>query len=320
MKRKLLRCLLRNRVTRAVLNVAYNMLSYQKRADFIGYADVFSIGEIINRRELYSFWRVEFMGNLIRMPMSNWPQALTIAAYDPEIVEFYEWVITDRMVDVFVDIGANCGTHSFLFASQGIRAIAVEPNHWCARFIGSVCEHNNFWFMKPEILEFAVGDKAEITFLFFPPEKSWLGIVGENREKAFEHKIASDPSCPKLKRDDPMTREQVRLIRLDDSELFRYGRPKKTLLKIDVEGMEFEVLSGGITFIATFRPIILFECFDSQVNRECIYRLLGSLNYRIFPLPFNPLVCFSEESRFVTSAGTNFVACPNDRNFTSKVL
>ena len=42
---------------------------------------------------------------------------------------------------------------------------------------------------------------------------------------------------------------------------------KKVLLKVDVEGFEFEVLKGAKNFIKKYRPIILIEVWNEDTKK-----------------------------------------------------
>ncbi|MBK9593251.1 MAG: FkbM family methyltransferase [Crocinitomicaceae bacterium] len=56
---------------------------------------------------------------------------------------------------------------------------------------------------------------------------------------------------------------------------------KNILLKIDVEGAEFDVLTGGINFIKTHKPEIILathDCHVPGIESKCL-RLLQQLNY-----------------------------------------
>jgi len=59
-------------------------------------------------------------------------------------------------------------------------------------------------------------------------------------------------------------------------------------IKIDVEGMEYDVILGGIKTITKCLPILLFEtslCDDEQVERtQKVVNLLADLNYTFFRL------------------------------------
>jgi FkbM family methyltransferase len=68
------------------------------------------------------------------------------------------------------------------------------------------------------------------------------------------------------------------------------GLPRIDLIKIDVEGMECDVLSGGRAAIAAFRPLLYVEN-DREERSEELVSLLASLGYRMFwhlPPLYNP--------------------------------
>jgi hypothetical protein len=64
--------------------------------------------------------------------------------------------------------------------------------------------------------------------------------------------------------------------------------PRLNFLKIDVEGMEFEVLSGARELLRRFKPKVYFESsMDFEIYRRAPVRkaaaeLLGEMGYRFF--------------------------------------
>ena len=78
----------------------------------------------------------------------------------------------------------------------------------------------------------------------------------------------------------------VPLVTIDDS--FKYNRLK--LIKIDVEGMEADVVQGAKRVIETFRPVLYVENDRMDKSPELI-RLIRSLGYRLWwdlPPLFDP--------------------------------
>jgi hypothetical protein len=77
----------------------------------------------------------------------------------------------------------------------------------------------------------------------------------------------------------------VPLVMLDDYEL-----SSLRLLKIDVEGMELNVLNGARRTIAAHRPLLYVEN-DRQQNSEALIGTIMELGYRLYwhlPPLFNP--------------------------------
>lgn len=48
-----------------------------------------------------------------------------------------------------------------------------------------------------------------------------------------------------------------------------------TAVKIDVEGVELDVLAGGRHFFRTIRPIVLIESFEDSDKVESFFHSLG---------------------------------------------
>ena len=70
--------------------------------------------------------------------------------------------------------------------------------------------------------------------------------------------------------------EAVPVIPLDSVAL-----PSLRLIKIDVEGMEIEVLSGARRIIASHRPLLYVEN-DREENSQRLMRLIHELGYRMW--------------------------------------
>jgi FkbM family methyltransferase len=69
--------------------------------------------------------------------------------------------------------------------------------------------------------------------------------------------------------------QEIRMLKLDSLALDRVD-----LVKVDVEGMETEVLAGGTGLIARHRPILLVEWIKSP--KEQLRGMLEGLGYRVF--------------------------------------
>jgi FkbM family methyltransferase len=81
------------------------------------------------------------------------------------------------------------------------------------------------------------------------------------------------------------TGEPVPVVRLDD-----YQMPSLRMLKIDVEGMETEVLRGASQTIKKHRPVLYVENDRAEKSADLI-RLITELDYQLFwhlPMLFNP--------------------------------
>lgn len=82
--------------------------------------------------------------------------------------------------------------------------------------------------------------------------------------------------------------EKVAYIKLDDFDFKRLD-----FIKIDVEGMEKEVLLGTIKHIQAFKPILQIEIIKS--NHEEIIHILQDFDYEIFNLGINILAIYKAD-------------------------
>jgi FkbM family methyltransferase len=81
---------------------------------------------------------------------------------------------------------------------------------------------------------------------------------------------------------------KVPLVSLDSLELERLD-----LVKIDVEGMEMEVLRGGRNLLARYHPIMIIEIIKS--NRPELEAFVAELGYRVFNIGINILAVHASD-------------------------
>ncbi|REK11389.1 MAG: FkbM family methyltransferase [Planctomycetota bacterium] len=169
--------------------------------------------------------------------------------------------------NIVVEIGANIGAHTLFFAQQVTKTgavIAFEPQRilfqtLCANMaLNSVS--NTYCFQQ------AVGAKSgaiKIPPLDYTKDNNFGGLALGSYEVG----------------------EQVPLSALDD-----FGFPGCHFLKIDVEGMEKDVLEGARNFISRFKPVLYVENDRAEKSNELV-RLIDSLSYKMYwhrPPYYNP--------------------------------
>jgi FkbM family methyltransferase len=172
-----------------------------------------------------------------------------------------------RPGNIVVDVGANIGTHTLFFAQavgRGGLVYAFEPQRivfqtLCANLaLNSIT--NVFCYQA------ALGEAPGTVLV--PP----LDYAQPNNYGSLE--LGTHTAG-----------ERVSVWRLDDLEL-----PSCRLIKVDVEGMELQVLRGAAGMIGRHQPILYVEN-DRPHNSLELERYIESLGYEMYwhlPALFNP--------------------------------
>lgn len=147
------------------------------------------------------------------------------------------------------DIGANVGLFSFAAASLGAQVVAVEADTWLAGLLHRSALLNK---LPVTVLPAAASARQTITTLYLS-----------------EQGRASNSLCG-----DGIAQTVIAVTL--DSLLDHFPAPQ--VLKIDVEGMEYAVLSGAQRVLAA-RPHIFCEV---TAHHEAIGKLLQDADYSFY--------------------------------------
>ena len=166
-----------------------------------------------------------------------------------------------------IDVGCHKGE-----VLEWMIQFAPQGNHWGFEPIPSMAQKLKEKFLSPQvsIKELALSDSNEKTsFHWVKNAPAYSGL--KRRTYALEH--------PEIERID------VQCARLDDVCTL----PKVDLIKIDVEGGEWQVLKGGENIINRDHPDIIFELGKGssefyQTTPEMIFDFFDNKGYQLFPL------------------------------------
>lgn len=164
-----------------------------------------------------------------------------------------KWLRANLKPDwVVVDVGANVGYHTVLFANLCKYVYAFEPAEETYDLLKTNCQlHSNIYFYK-----YALSNKTGVTKLFRNPTCSGDHSLIESSERT-EY-------------------ESIHLRQLD----FLINE-KIDFVKIDVQGGECEVLEGGLEIIKKHKPILMVE-FEGDITR--LKKMIEDLGYDIFSI------------------------------------
>lgn len=163
-----------------------------------------------------------------------------------------------------IDAGANVGLFTIpLAASVGAtgRVLAFEPTAETARRLQENVERNRL--DNVTVVEAALGARRG------------RGTLSIHADGAYNSLTPAGST----------QRAEIRVDRLDDV-WEEAGRPEVSVLKVDVEGSELDVLAGGTALLRAARPAVLVEAAESSRAIE-VRELLRSYDYvRALPSGF----------------------------------
>ena len=154
---------------------------------------------------------------------------------------------------IVYDIGANIGYHTLAFSTKAKHVLSFEPNP------------QNFALLTKNVeglknvygLQAAVGEKS-----------------GRLRCSDFDPSVEGNFGHVVVREEGEI---DVPVISLDEYK----DLPVPDLIKIDVEGMEYQVLMGMKSIITRRKPAIYYEAHETKELPE-IFDLLKPLNYRLY--------------------------------------
>lgn len=201
---------------------------------------------------------VKYKGNQFRFAVNDPDDVIQMNHvrghfYEIEELEYLKTVIPPK--SIVVDIGANIGNHSIFFGLVCNAEIVIpfEVNEDAIRLLKRNVAINDAENIKLDYVGFALG-KAD-GFVSKQPLKQMHNLGATTF-------VTSDEET------------QYRVKKLDS--VLTQVRPN--FIKIDVEGMEFDVLEGASETIRKNRPILFVEVRERDLDRY--FDLMKAINYR----------------------------------------
>ncbi len=144
-----------------------------------------------------------------------------------------------RQGDVILDVGAHIGTFSVPFARAAApdgRVTAFEP----------VADHVEL--LRRNIAANELADAIDVV----------PSAVARRDTELFVRRVDGNSGATSFSRESGEAVDDLDVVTLDDWWRSR-GRPPVNVVKIDVEGMEFDALASGREMVAARRPLVDFE-------------------------------------------------------------
>lgn len=225
----------------------------------------------------------------------------------------YHMQLMLREGDTVLDVGANLGCYTVAMAEAvgpTGKVLAFEPYRWLHQLVTANVALNGLTNVWP--VQAALGRSSESLSLL-PPQLRFFSSPGGVRVARQAEHFEGKPQQEAFQLYDLLAHEAevVRVARLDDllldeAEGRRWGLPVPftgvRLIKIDVEGMEAQVLEGAMAVLRTFKPIVWAEnnaYFDSNGKDVEFLSLMAEVGYACSKVESAPtdLLCTDAEGK-----------------------
>ncbi len=240
-----------------ILNKTISDKNYQNLAFFYGLMKTLYVSVFFRKRR---FIKINSGGFKIMVdPKNGYTDKMLYleGSRDKYVTDVLDKFLTNG--SIFVDIGMNIG-YETLWGSKLVgetgRVVSFEPLYFLVEQVKESLAVNNFKNVK--IVNKALGTKEDKLKIFLTSEDAGLSSLVNSENSTREENI--DVST--------LNKELKDLTSLD-------------LIKIDVEGYEYEVLLGGNEIITKFLPTIIFEYTPDVYEKAYIGKSLDMLRYFI---------------------------------------
>jgi len=171
---------------------------------------------------------------------------------------------------IFIDIGASTGFISLVAAKYYKHVFAIEPGFSNLRYLRHNLNLNPNLSKKITVLPFALDKCQKAGSLYFDSDRPLIASLAPIEGS--------------------VTRSENVQCRTLDSIFSKYK--DVTLIKIDTEGSEYNILLGSVYTIKNNRPFVICEISDVMQRRfqnkaSDIYDYFADLNYICVLSPYN---------------------------------
>lgn len=178
------------------------------------------------------------------------------------------------MDGVFLDIGANIGWYSLLFAKEGFQVITVEPNTKNREALAATLCFNPDLRNRITLMPVALAAPEDIGMLcvirpLFGPLNSQLEC---GREPQVQRCAAAEQECEEIP------------VKTLDTLLAEQNPLAISAVKVDVEGYECNIFRGGQTLFQKYHPHFLKIETSWNTTRSCVAEEARKHRYQLFPI------------------------------------
>jgi len=156
------------------------------------------------------------------------------------IMSFLKDMVNLEKFDLILDVGANIGNHSLYFSNFSKQVFSYEPNPNTFELL----KFNTKNLSNINVYNIGISNKNENKFL----NESNFNI-GDSAIVSYDEKKDIEKNNKTL--------HEISSMKLDDLE--HLSDEKISMIKIDVEQHEYEVMDGASNLIEKNQPVLIFE-------------------------------------------------------------
>lgn len=172
--------------------------------------------------------------------------------YEPAVTEFFEANIKND--DIALDLGANDGYYSLLFASKCTQTHSFEPDEYNYRIL---CKN--------------IKENTQLRGTIIPVSKAVSNKIGKARMHIeLDHRGAN-----------AITENGDEVIETTTLDAYFNGKKFPTIIKMDVEGHEKFAIEGGMEIFKSARLIVLEARPQEGGRNSAAIKMLESMGFGI---------------------------------------
>jgi FkbM family methyltransferase len=166
--------------------------------------------------------------------------------------------------NAYFDIGSNVGLRSVYALSENRPTVLFDPNPEVSKISKQMIALNQFQNFKIE--QSGVSD-SEGELNFYISSSAYMSSF--DKEHAAKDKIVAEIKIP-----------------VTTINLYLKANPQfqPKIVKVDVEGFEINVLKGASDMLKIYKPALLLEILDTDINRKSILDYLATYQYEAYYL------------------------------------
>lgn len=210
----------------------------------------------------------DFSGNYFLMNLDNYIDAMMFmnGHYESSDIQRLVKLATEKKCSIFIDIGANIGVYTILVTKKlNISTYAFEP------------EPINYTSLMSNIYLNGLESRASIYNIALSDNVGKAPLYISTEPKVFDNNKHNSGSNSLIKNEERHDNYiEVEMKSLDKILSFTNHN---ILIKIDVEGYEYNVLKGMTHLLTTNNCLIQIEIFNKNFNK--IKSLLSKYSYSL---------------------------------------